>query len=311
MSKKVLVVGLVAIGGILACHLSTSGTKVCGVDVLQEMVDAIRSNGINIEKLTSLHANLEEVVVKFTDLKEREFDYVVITVKTPYMEAAVSEVKNLNGEFKVVAFQNGLDNEELLAEHFDRDRVLRFVINYAGNIVTPGTISMSFFNKPNYVGGLNPNRICENATEFARLVSDAALATECVSDIKKPAWKKTILNAVLAPLSALLGFTMAEIMTCAETRSLVELLFQEGIAVAKHLGYDYGEEFFQQGMEYLSAAGHHKPSMLIDIEKGRPTEIDFINGKIVAYGDKLDIPVPVNRAIYSLVKAKEKHERPV
>ena len=64
-------------------------------------------------------------------------------------------------------------------------------------------------------------------------------------------------------------------------------------------------------MNYLSSAGHHKPSMLIDIENGNPTEIDFINGKIVAYGNKFNIPVPVNTAIYSLIKAKEKYKRPV
>lgn len=311
MNRKVLIVGLGAIGGILACHLSASGHRVSGVDVLSERCDAIREAGINIEKLTTLHANLHEVNCCLSDLKDQDFDYVIIAVKTPYMEAAANEVKKLDGDFKVVSFQNGLDNEELLAQHFDRDRILRFVINYGGNIVSPGNVSMSFFNKPNYVGGLNPPIICENTREFAKLISDASLVTECAEDIKMLTWKKTILNAVLAPISALLKFTMAEIMSCAETRSLVELLFKEGLAVAKCEGYDYGEEFFQQGMNYLSNAGHHKPSMLIDIENGNPTEIDYINGKIVNYGKKHDVPVPVNTAIYSLIKAKEIYKRPV
>jgi len=306
--KKILVIGLGAIGGILACHLSASGNKVCGVDIRDEAVNAISKNGINIQNLTTVHSHLDEVQTKLENLNEREFDYVVIAVKAPYMEKVISELNQLKGEFILVAFQNGLDNEEYLAEFYDKERILRFVINYAGNIVSPDTISMSFFNKPNYVGGLFPGKICQFTREFAQLVSNASLITECVTDIKKLTWKKTILNAILAPISALLNFTMAEVMTSTETRSLVELLFKECLTVAEHLGYSYGDDFFQKGMDYLSAAGHHKPSMLIDIENGNPTEIDYINGKIAAYGRKLNIPVPFNTTVYKLIKAKEKYK---
>jgi 2-dehydropantoate 2-reductase len=60
-------------------------------------------------------------------------------------------------------------------------------------------------------------------------------------------------------------------------------------------------------MDYLSGAGHHKPSMLIDIEKGNPTEIDFINGKISEYGQRFNIPVPLHAALTALIKAKEQY----
>ena len=305
-NKRFLIVGLGPIGGILAGHLAASGNEVYGVDIWQELIETIKKDGIHIKKLATLQVNLHQVCLSTKDLKSQEFDYVVITVKTPYLKKVVPELSELKGEFRVVAFQNGLDNEEYLAEFFPRDRILRVVVNYAGNFISPGIITMSFFHKPNYVGGLNKDK---NGEELAQVLTDASLDTEFTEDIKRFTWKKTILNAILAPLSALLGMTMAEVMECDETRSMVELLFKESLAVAKKVGYDYGEDFYQQGMKYLSTAGHHKPSMLIDIEKGNPTEIDFINGRIAYYGDKFNVPTPYNTTITSLVKAKEKYTR--
>jgi 2-dehydropantoate 2-reductase len=308
-NKRFLIVGLGPIGGILASHLAASGNEVYGVDVWEELIDTIKEKGIHIKKLVTLQANLSQACLSIKDLKSQEFDYVVITVKTPYMKKVVPDLKELTGKFNVVAFQNGLDNEEYLAEFFPRERVLRVVVNYAGNLVSPGIISMSFFHKPNYVGGLDKNKINKNAEELAQVLTNASLETEPTEDIKRYTWKKAILNAILAPLSALLGMTMVEVMECEETRSMVELLFKESLEVAKKVGYDFGKDFYQQGMKYLSTAGHHKPSMLIDIEKGNPTEIDFINAKIAYYGQKLNIPTPYNTAITSLVKAKEKYMR--
>ncbi|MCK4835060.1 MAG: 2-dehydropantoate 2-reductase [Candidatus Aminicenantes bacterium] len=309
MKKKILVIGLGPIGGIFACHLRASGHHVYGIDIWKDHIENIRQQGILIEKLVTLQAHLNEVQTGIEDLKEQAFDYVVISIKTPYMQALIPEIRKLKGRFTVVSLQNGIDNEEYLADFFNPDRVLRIVINYAGNIISPGKISMSFFHKPNYVGGVSKENNSEAAKEMARLLSAASLETEFAVDIKKFTWKKAILNSVLAPISALLGMTMAEVMTCRETRSLVELLLKEGLAVAGHMGFDYGENFFQQSMDYLSGAGHHKPSMLIDIEKGNPTEIDYINGKIAYYGKKFNIPVPLNTSITSLIKAKEQYPR--
>jgi 2-dehydropantoate 2-reductase len=121
-------------------------------------------------------------------------------------------------------------------------------------------------------------------------------------------WHKTILVAALAPLSAILGMTMAEVMANGDARSLVVKLLSEAIEVARLRNYNYGEEFFEYCLDYLAAAGHHKPSMLIDIENGHPTEIDYINGKIAFHGHQLNVPVSVNASITSLVKAKERFE---
>ena len=131
------------------------------------------------------------------------------------------------------------------------------------------------------------------------------METVATDDVKMYAWRKTILVAALAPISALLGMTMAEVMAKGETHYLVETLLKEAIAVAKAAGFDYGEGFFEHCLDYLSTAGHHKPSMLIDIEEGSPTEIEYINGKIAYHGHMLNVPVILNTSITSMIKAKE------
>ncbi|MCK4762457.1 MAG: ketopantoate reductase family protein [Candidatus Aminicenantes bacterium] len=304
--KKVLVIGLGAIGQMFACRLKASGCSVYGVDVAQDCIKAIAKNGISIEGIASLKCKLDGVATKTGDLKEREFDYVVICVKTPYMEKVVESLKSIEDGFQIVSMQNGIDNEEFLAKHFDRERVMRFVVNFAGNLIGPGRVKMIFFHKPNYVGCLCGTENCEHAAGFARMINAARLDTEPTNDIKKLAFRKTVLVAALAPIAALLGMTMVEVMTEAETRYLVEMLLEEAIEVARGRGYDYGDDFFKYCLNYLTSAGHHKPSMLIDIESGSPTEIEYINGKISFLGHELDIPVHLNTYLTLLVKAKEK-----
>jgi 2-dehydropantoate 2-reductase len=98
---------------------------------------------------------------------------------------------------------------------------------------------------------------------------------------------------------------MKEMMDCESTRALVEEILKESIAVAKASDMDFGEGFFDHCVNYLSKAGHHKTSMHVDIEKGNPTEIDFINGKIVEYGAKNKVWTPYNSTIVGLIKGLE------
>ncbi len=303
--KKFLVIGLGPIGQLFSCYLKASGCSIYGVDIRQDCVEAIRENGISITGITSLQANPDQVCTRVSDLKEQTFDYVIIAVKTPYMEKAVSSLNSLKGDFKVVSMQNGIDNEEYLAKFFPKERVLRVVINFAGNIISPGIINMTFFHKPNYVGCLCGKEDCIYAKELADLMTEAGLDTEPTGDIKKLAWRKTILVAALAPIAALLGMTMVEVMKMDETRYLVEMLLEEAVEVARRRNYDYGDDFIQYCLDYLSKAGQHKPSMLIDIERGDPTEIEYINAKISFHGHELDIPVHLNTYLTLLVKAKE------
>jgi 2-dehydropantoate 2-reductase len=98
---------------------------------------------------------------------------------------------------------------------------------------------------------------------------------------------------------------MKQMMEHKETRELVKAILREGIEVASANGIFFEPDFLKHGIDYLDKAGHHKTSMHVDIERGSPTEIDFINGKIVEYGKLKGIPTPYNSTIVSLIKGSE------
>jgi 2-dehydropantoate 2-reductase len=103
--------------------------------------------------------------------------------------------------------------------------------------------------------------------------------------------------------------TMKEVTTFDDTTEMMKDLLREGIAVAERDGCEFRDDFFDHCVWYLSQAGHHKPSMLIDIENRSPTEIDYLNAGICKHGDRYGIPVPVNRTITQLIRALDLQNR--
>ena len=113
------------------------------------------------------------------------------------------------------------------------------------------------------------------------MMTAAGLETKEHSDVKEVVWEKTILNSTLCSICAVTGQTMKEAMENPHTLDLVVKVLKEGLAVAKADGYDFGDKALTRFVSYLKKGGAHKPSMLIDVERRRPTEVDFMSGAIV------------------------------
>ncbi len=306
------IVGAGPVGSILAAHLVEAGQEVYLADIWKEHLEAIFSGGLQITGLRDVTVDVTGGFLKISDLADVKPDFLVLSVKACVIRQILHEVERvLSPDTVLVSLQNGLDTEELIAHAFNRHRILRVVINYAGNVTAPGRVAMNFFNKPNHIGCNCRQGICEHAGSVADLLNSVYLDTRPEADIKRYVWEKTILNAALSPISAVTGMTMREVMDSSETYRIVEALLQECIKVAALSGYDFGPGFFNFCMAYLDKGGPHKPSMLVDVEAGRETEIDFINGRIAYYGSLNNVPTPVNDMFTRLVKAFEhRHARP-
>lgn len=98
---------------------------------------------------------------------------------------------------------------------------------------------------------------------------------------------------------------MKQMMVFKDTRALTEAILREGIEVAAANNIHFKPNFLDFCMEYLDKAGHHRTSMHVDIEKKNPTEISFINDKIVQYGKAKGVPTPINSTIVSLIRGSE------
>jgi len=167
-------------------------------------------------------------------------------------------------------------------------------------------VNVAWFTPPNCIGPLEPAD--ERAGELARLLTAAGLETKLLTahDVKKGVFWKAILNAALMPLCASTGITMRRAMTMPHTRSLARRVIREGLAVAAALGYHYGESALDEALRYLDRGGDHMPSMWVDLQHNLPTEIEYINGKIVQLGKMFStVDVEANAFLSSTIVTLE------
>jgi 2-dehydropantoate 2-reductase len=303
-NHNIAIIGAGPVGSIMAAYLARNGENVYLIDIKEELINAINEKGITVAgKTGTFTAKVKDTSNFAASLDRFHVDLIFLAVKFNFMDALLDELKLIfkSGQ-KIIIVQNGIDNEDRAAEKFSRKDILRFVINYAGMNEEPGTVKMSFFNPPNYIGTLVPESQ-KLAKEIAGILSNAGLETEFSPEIKKHEWKKTILNAALMPVCATTGMTMKEAMNQAETRYLCEQILAESIKVAARLGFHYEENFFENCMGYLSKAGHHKPSTSLDLEAGNPVE--YIFQPIIDYGQKTGTPTPYLESLTKVMRALE------
>jgi 2-dehydropantoate 2-reductase len=305
---NIAVIGAGPVGSIMAAYLARNGENIYLVDIKEELISAIERDGLTIrDKAGEFKVRVKGTGNFTASLSRFHPDLIFIAVKSNYLDPLLEEIKMIykTGQ-KILVVQNGIDNEDRVADKFGPQAVMRFVINYAGMILEPGLVKVSFFHPPNYIGVLSPENK-ELGKEVANFITQAGLETQLVPDIKKYEWKKTILNAALMPVCATTGLTMKEAMTTGETRYLCEKILNESIDVARKLGYEYGEDFFENSLAYLSGAGHHKPSTSLDLEAGNP--IEYIFQPIIDYGKKVGFPTPYLESLTKVMQALENQIR--
>lgn len=312
---RIAVVGVGVVGGILAAHLLKNDEEVVLVDVSKSRLDQLRSKGLSVgDPKTFTHGPfsvaVREACSSLSEAAKGGMDIVFVCIKACLLKSLLPEIKKVcqacEGT-RVVSFQNGLDTEEFLAQSAGRRNVLRGVVNYAGRVLPDGGVELTFFNKPNYIGALEDEAI-PYAKDICGILNRAGLDTEYSHEIKRQVWEKSILNSMMSPVTALTRMTMKEALDCEQTKEIVIELAREAIEVAGRSGIQLPKDFLDFSISYLGKAGHHKPSMLVDVEAGSETEIDFLNGKICEYGIRSKVPVPYHKTVSALIKGLERKQ---
>ena len=129
----------------------------------------------------------------------------------------------------------------------------------------------------------------------------AGLRCPIRANIRHDMWVKLMGNVAYNPISALTRATLIEIVQCPETRELAAAIMTEAESVAGKLGIDMGVSI-EQRLEGAEKVGHHKTSMLQDVEAGRPMELDAIVGAVVELGNKMGLSLPYTNSVYACVK---------
>ena len=206
-----------------------------------------------------------------------------------------------------MSLQNGLGHEEILAEVVGRERVLAGKTYAGGVLLAPGHVIAGTEGKYTYIGELD-GRITDARDADRRDVHAApGLPTEVSANIMGTMWDKLLINVATGALAGITRLPYGSLYAVPEIEQCALAAVAEGIAVAKALGVKLTSENPEDAWT-LAAEGlpkEFKTSMLQSIEKGAATEIDFINGSVVRWGARANVPTPVNQALVACVKGIE------
>jgi 2-dehydropantoate 2-reductase len=301
---RICVVGSGAVGSLFAANLAQlDDVEVWAYDLAQEHVDAINRDGLRL-------SGAGEVVGRpraTSDAAELPpCDFGIVATKAMHTSAAIAATAHAFAGGSVATVQNGLGNEEAIAEHVER--VIRGTTFPAGKIVAPGHVQWDVKGDTTF----GPFEAKPAAADEIGLLADACtragMPTSAVADARGPQWRKVIFNASTNPIGALTGLTHGRVCEDPALRALVTELVDEGKAVAAAQGIELDADP-EQLIDHAArpdVAYDHKASMLQDVEARRPTEIDYLNGGIVRFGDEHGVATPHNRAIWALVKGLER-----
>jgi 2-dehydropantoate 2-reductase len=302
---KIAVVGIGATGAVLAASLLSKNSDVICVDPMPGLGEKLTKEGIKVSGIISYQVPVRHFFGHIADVKDLNPDVIFLSTKTYHLLQALDELTEIfRPGIKIISTHNGLGTEDVIAEKFGADAAFRMSLNYGAAPKEPGDIETTFWNKPNYLGCLSEkNR--EVGLEIGKLLTDGGLDTELVDDIKLSVWKKMIHKCSLASICAVTDRSIQEILDFPPTREIADACFEEAVAVAKASGYDLGDDYIKSSMSYLEKVGAHKDSMCQDFLNKTPTEIDFLGGKVVEYGQALGVPTPFFVTMTNLVKSIE------
>jgi 2-dehydropantoate 2-reductase len=287
---------------LFAAHLAKADeVEVWAYDVWKEHTAAIQQNGLQLSGAANFTARLNAT----SEAKELpRCDYGIVATKAIHTRIAIAQVADIFDEKSVVcSVQNGVGNEEIIAERVQF--VIRGTTFPAGHPIAPGHIGYDI-QGDTWIGPFEPtNTSMEKVEELAGLMTRSGMNTIALKDARGAQWTKLIFNAATNTVGALTLLHHGAATRFEPTGNLFNELIAEGEAVAKKLGIELHGDPRQLVQKGANAPGKHRASMLQDVLAKRQTEVDFMNGAIVQWGEKVGLPTPLNKALWELIKGLE------
>jgi 2-dehydropantoate 2-reductase len=300
---KVVVAGAGSIGSLLAAHLS----RVADVTVLTRRAEhaaALREHGLRVSGRGDFTARLGAT----TDpaALPEDADLAILACKGTDLEPLAARLEGTLPGAAVMTIQNGLGAEEIVAAHGEWP-LLSAVTFMSGT--RHGDAHVEYvLDTATWIGPFRGTTE-DDARRAAELLEGGGLKAEAFADLRPAQWSKLIFNATVNGVAALTGlphdFHFAETEQVSDLGHLVRDLVDEGKAVAAAAGVELHDDPWEMNVLATQRGNRHFPSMLEDVEARRPTELELINGALVREAHRTGVRVPLQTAVYRLVKARE------
>jgi 2-dehydropantoate 2-reductase len=302
---KISMIGSGAMGSLFGGKLSLAGHEVVLYDIFREHIEKVARDGLAIEDaatgavaIAQPRASVDPAAVEGSHV------FVFFVKSTATRRAAAQFAAFAEKETIALTLQNGLGNEEIIREVFGPQRTAAGVTSQGATFLGPGRIRHAG-KGPTHIAMADGRK--ERLAALAEALGGAGFETHVENDVAALVWSKLVINVGINALTAITGQPNGKLLESEEAKAVMADLVAEAAAVAKASGIRIAyEDPLATVYEVAARTGANRSSMLQDFDKGRETEIDFMNGAIVREAAAQGLDVPVNLTITRLIKALEK-----
>lgn len=298
---NITMLGAGAMGGLFGGLLAESGQRVTLIDIDNAQLNAIRANGLRLDTDAG-DRRVEGVAALRPEQAVDTPDLLILFTKSLHTDAALRGGAHLLGASTwVLTLQNGLGNLEAVSRHVDPARVLIGMTTWPADLAGPGHVR----SHGEGVVRLLPAEggVSEKVSRFAAVLDAAGLQCQVDPQVWRAIWEKVAFNAALNSLCAVTGCAVGQLDDVPDGPALARAVVAEVIAVARATGVDADAAACQASVAHaLAHHRRHQPSMLQDVLAGRRTEIEAINGEVVARAHRAGVPVPNTEMLLGLVR---------
>ncbi|MGD2011694.1 MAG: 2-dehydropantoate 2-reductase [Desulfobacterales bacterium] len=301
--RKISIFGAGAMGAAYAAMFSDAGDFSVSFVARGERYKRLKQGSLTV------NGKRYAVPVIHPDEVTKPADLILVALKHHHLPDALQNIKSLAGRDTIIlSVMNGLESEEIIGSVCGTEKIvyatavgidaIREVNRF--NYTSPGKII--FGDGPRSLGGNRLERLKE-------ALSRASIPNEVPTDMMRMMWWKFMINVGINQASAVLRAPYGIFQTSPDAKALMRSLMQEVIAVAQKINIDLSPKDLDEWNKVLSTLSPMgKTSMLQDIEAGRKTEVEVFGGKVVAMGEKHQVPTPVNETVLRIIKVIESNE---
>ncbi len=294
---EILIVGTGAMALLFGSRLARAGYEVCFLGTWEDGIKAINEKGIRVNGPDG-----QQVISARAFSDPGELDQVktaLILVKSWQTKRAAMQLSQvLSPDGVALSMQNGLGNIEILTEILGAERVAQGVTTYGATLLGPGEIRLGG-------EGLISIQDHKGLVGLFDYLKHSGLAVQNLPELSSLIWGKLVINVAINPLTALLGVKNGYLLKSKSARQVMGQAANEAADVARALGIMLGfsDPLLAVGA-VAEATAENESSMLQDINRGAPTEIDMLCGAVTRVGQECQVETPTNQLLWNLVKAR-------
>jgi 2-dehydropantoate 2-reductase len=318
---KICIVGAGAIGGMLGVKFALSGHDVTLI-LRGANLEAVRQNGLRLIEENGNELLAQPIKATSVIAEAGVQDVVILALKAHQVAAIASDLPALmHADTRIITMQNGIpwwyfhklpgemaqryqgtpvksvDPDGIIAMHIPVDRVIGSVVYPASEVTRPGVIKVIEGNR--FTLGELDGVETPSIREISDAFKNAGFKSPIIADIRSEIWLKLWGNLSFNPISALTHATLEDICVFPATRELAANMMKEAQVIGEKLGVHF-RVTLEKRINGAQAVGHHKTSMLQDVEMGRPIELEALVGSVIELGRITETPTPNINAVYAL-----------